>query len=181
MRIFFSERWVAWSERMQKCGHPPNLGSGGTIVAAFVTSFFAAHIGDAIFVIFAYGPRAFFIEGLRVADWKHGILSTGVQIPLGIDVIRGLLSFAFWVALIFLSEFCAGLLATFLMHRPRWMSSLTRILGGLLLFAFVVGFCRVDGSLIVFHPIPIAATIGGCVLIWRGAKALSRSGADSPR
>jgi hypothetical protein len=174
MQISMSERWRAWSDRMEKCGHPPNLGLGGTIVAALVTSFFAAHVADAIFVVCAFGPHAFFIDGLRVADWKHGVLSTGAKISSVPNLIRGFLTLPVWISFIGVSEFCAGLLASFLMHRPRWMSAASRILGGFLLFVFVGEFSRVDGRLILFHPIPIAAVIGGCVLIWKGVTSVFR-------
>jgi len=159
---------------MKKCGHPPNLGLGGTMVAALVTSFFAAHTANTVFLILAFGPHAFFIDGLRVADWKHGVLSTGANLPFVSNLIRGVLTLAFWIAFIGISEFCAGLLARFLTHRPRWMSSAARILGGFLLFVFVGEFSRVNGRLILFHPISIAAVIGGCVLIWKGVTSVFR-------
>jgi hypothetical protein len=174
MQVSMSEKWRAWSERMEKCGHPPNLGSGGTVVAALVTSFFAAHVADSVFVICAFGPHAFFIDGLRVTDWKHGVLSTGAQLPTVPNLIRGFLMFPFWIAFIAISEFCAGFLGSFLMHRPRWMSAVTRILGGFLLFLFVGEFSRVNGRLILFHPISIGAIIGGCVFIWRGVASVFR-------
>jgi len=144
------------------------------VVAALVTSFFAAYVADAVFVIFAFGPHAFFIDGLRVTDWKHGVLSTGAELPLVKNLVRGFLTFPFWIAFIGISEFCAGLLTGFLMQRPRWMSSAARILGGFLLFVFVGEFSRLNGRLILFHPIPIAAVIGGCVLIWKGATSVLR-------
>jgi hypothetical protein len=153
---------------MQKCGHPPNLGFGGTVVAAFVTSFFAAHAADAVVVIFAFGPHAFFIDELRVTDWKHGVLSTGAKLPFVGDLCSGVITLLFWIICIGISELCAGLLAAFLTHRPRWMSSAARIIGGSLLFLFVAEFGRVNGRVVLFHPIPIAALIGGCVLIWKG-------------
>ncbi len=171
MQISISERWKAWSERMEKCGHPPNLGLGGTVVAAFVTSFFAAHVADAVFVIFAFGPHAFFIDGLRVTDWKHGVLSTGAQLPTVPDLVRGFLTFPIWIAFIGVSELCAGLLAAFLTHRPRWMTIIARILGGSLLLLFVA-WCWIPSP--VFHPVPIAALIGGLVLIWKGVASVFR-------
>lgn len=150
---------------MTKRGHPPNLGLGGTVVAALVTSFFAAYVADAIFVIFAFGPHAFFIDGLRVVDWKHGVLSTGAKIPPVRDFVRGFSTFPIWIAFIGVSELCAGLLGNFLLPRPRWMSAVARILGGFLLLAFA-GLCWLPQPL--FHPVPIAAIIGGSVLIWKG-------------
>lgn len=172
-----SERWKAWSDRMEKCGHPPNLGSGGFLVAALVASFFAAYVADAIFVICAFGPHAFFIDGLRVTDWKHGVLSTGAKISTVPNLIRGFSTFPIWIAFIGVSELCAGLLADFLMRQPRRITAIARILGGFLLFLFVAVFCRVDGRLILFHPIPIGVVIGGCILIWRGVTSVFRRNA----
>lgn len=174
MNVSVSDRWKGWSSRMEKCGYPPNLGLGGSVVAALVTSFFAAHAADTVFVIFAFGPRAFFIDGLRVADWKHGVLSTGAKIPPVRDLVRGFLTLPFWIAFIGISEVFAGMLANFLMHRPRWMSSVARILGGFLLLAFAGEFSRINGRLILFHPISIGAIIGGSVLIWRGMTSVFR-------
>lgn len=167
-----SQRWKVLSEKMQKCGHPPNLGLGGTVVAAFVTSFFAAHAADAVVVIFFYGPHAFFIDGLRVKDWKHGILSTGASLPFVGNLSSGVLTLLFWFICIGISELCAGSLAAFFLHRPRWMSSGARILGGFLLFLFVVEFSRANGRVMLFHPIPIAALIGGFALVWKGVASI---------
>jgi len=171
MQSSMSEKWKAWSERMGKCGHAPNLGFGGTIVACFVTSFFAAHVADAIFVICAFGSHAFFIDGIRVADWKHGVLSTGAELPTFPNLIRGFSTFPIWIAFIGVSELCAGFITGFLTRRPRWMTSIARIVGGSLLLSFVV-WCWIPMRL--FHPIPIAALIGGLVLIWKGVASVFR-------
>jgi hypothetical protein len=173
MHISFSERWRAWSERQEKSGHGglPNLGFGGTIVAAIVSSFFAASFADTLFVILAYGPHAFFIDGLRISDWKHGVLSTGAKLPFFSNLVRILLTMLLWMSLIGVSEFSAGCLTTFLMHRPRWMSGIARFLGGVLLFLFV-GWFWLPSPL--FHPIPLAASIGGIVLIWKGVASIFR-------
>jgi hypothetical protein len=171
MHISMSDRWRAWSERQEKSGHGglPNLGFGGTIVAVIVSSFFAAMIADTLFVMVAFGPHAFFVDGLRVADWKHGVLSTGAKLPFVSDLGRGLLTMLSWLLLIGVSEFSAGLLTAFLAHRPRWMSAIARLLGGSLLFVFV-GWFWLPSPL--FHPIPLAASIGGVVLIWKGVTSV---------
>lgn len=174
MRVSISERWRLWLERVEKCGHPPNLGLGGTVVAALVTSFFAAHAADTVFVIFAFGPHAFFIDGLRVTDWKHGVLSTGAKLPSVSNLIRGVLTLLFWTTFIGLSEFSVGLVAAFLAHQPRWMSGIARLFGGLLLFLFV-GLCWLPHP--IFHPVPLAAIIGGSVLVWKGVASVFRRGA----
>lgn len=171
MQISISERWQRWLGRMEKCGYPPNLGVGGTAVAALITSYFAAHVADAIFVICAFGPDAFFIDGLRVTDWKHGVLSTGTKIPTVPNLIRGFLTFPLWIAFVGVSELCAGLFTGFLAHRPWWIVSAARILGASLLFLFVA-WCWIPKP--VFHPVPMAALVGGAVLCWKGAASVFR-------
>jgi hypothetical protein len=168
-----SERWRAWTERQETSGHGglPSLGFGGTMVAVIVSSFFAAMIADTLFVMVAFGPHAFFVDGLRVADWKHGVLSTGAKLSFVSNLGRGLLTMFSWLLLIGASEISAGLLAAFLAHRPRWMSAIARLLGGSLLFLFV-GWFWLPGPL--FHPIPLAASIGGMVLIWKGVASVFR-------
>jgi hypothetical protein len=175
MHISISESWKVWLERMEKCGYPPNLGRGGFLVAVFVTSFFAAHAADTIFVIFTYGPHAFFVDGLRITNWKHGILSTGAELSGVSELIRGPLTLLFWTTFIGISEFSVRLVAALLAHRPRWMSGIARIFCGLLLFSFVVVFWLPHP---IFHPVPLAAIIGGSVLILKGIVSVFRSDAS---
>jgi hypothetical protein len=87
-----SERWRVWSERQAKSGHGglPNLKFGGTLVAILVSSFFAAKFADTLFVMLAFGPHAYFVDGLRVSDWKQGVLSTGAELHLASNLARGL-------------------------------------------------------------------------------------------
>jgi hypothetical protein len=173
MHISMSERWRAWSERHEKSGHGglSNLGFGGTIVAVIVSSFFAASIGDALFVLLAFGPHSFFVDGLRVTDWKHGVLSTGEKLSFFSSLGRVALTMLFWLLLIGVSEFSAGWLAAFLAHRPRWMSAVARFVAGSLLFGFA-SWCW--SPKLLFHPIPLAACIGGIVLVWKGVASVFR-------
>jgi hypothetical protein len=163
----------SWRERANAAGGLPNLGFGGTAVTAFVTSFFGAAAASALFVILVFGPHAYFVEHLRVKDWKHGVLSTGETLSTPKSMLLGLMSFVLWVALIFLTEWLAGLHTQILKHRSPWVSNLCRLLGGgaLLFFAFIlynyVGFPPV-------HPIPISSLIAGVVLIWQGVKRILR-------
>jgi hypothetical protein len=160
--------WLkAWSERQQKCGHGglPNLGFGGTVVAIIVSSFFAAHLADALFVIIVFGPHAFFAEGLRVKDWKHGVLSTGETIPFRYDILRGVLTLLFWVTCVGVCEAVAGFLTALLTGRSRWLSVLARIAGGSALLWFACWWAGAAGTF--FHPIPLAALIGGLTLVWK--------------
>jgi hypothetical protein len=175
MQPSLSERWKTWSERMDKSGHGllPNLGFGGSLVTIFVSSFFAAALADTVFVVLAFGPHAYFVEGLRVTDWKHGVLSTGAKIPFISDLSRGLLTLLCWVILIGAAEFAAGWLSGFLGRRPRWVSGIFRLGGGSLLVLLGVWFCRRHDA-VVFHPVPCAALIGGAVLIWKAVAGMLR-------
>jgi hypothetical protein len=150
----------AWSKRQKESGHGglPNLGFGGTLVAVFVTSYFAAQIGDALLVCIYYGPRAFFVQGLRVTDWKHGLLSNGAPIPF-----TGLMTFVWWIPLIALTEMAAAVLRLFLLDKPRWVSTMMRVAGGFALMAFSARLYW-DGSH-PFHPIPLSSLIAGVMLL----------------
>src|SRR5436305_681018 len=138
-RMTFGKRWRAfvWVRSVVKAPEGigarslPNLGLGGTLVAVFVSSYFAAQIGDALLVCVYYGPRAFFMQGLRVTDWKHGLLSSGAPIPF-----TGLMTFVWWIALIAVTELTAGVLQQFLSDKPRWVSTMMRVAGGSALMAF---------------------------------------------
>ena len=150
----------AWSKRQKESGHGglPNLGFGGTLVAVFVSSYFAAQIGDALLVCIYYGPGAFFVQGLRVTDWKHGLLSNGAPIPF-----TGLMTFVWWIPLIALTEITAGVLHSLLLEKPRWVATIMRVAGAAALIAFSARLYW-DGSH-PLHPIPLSSLIGGGMLL----------------
>jgi hypothetical protein len=163
----------SWRERASAVGWLPNLGFGGTVVTAFITSFVSAAAASALFVILVYGPHTYFAEHLRIKNWKHGILSTGERMSSGKTMLLGLISLVLWVALIYFTEWLAGLLTQFLSHRAPWVSNLFRFLGG----AALLSFCVVLYSYLQFpfiHPIPLSSLISGVVLIWHGIKRLFR-------
>jgi hypothetical protein len=156
-----SAAFNGWSMRQKESGHGvlPNLGPGGTLVAVFVSSYFAALIGDALLVCIYYGPRAFFVQGIRVSDWKHGFFSNGAPAPF-----TGLITFVWWIPLIALAEIAAGVLRSFLSDKARWVSTIVRVAGGAALIAFSTrlyweGFHP-------FHPIPLSCLIAG-VMTWK--------------
>ena len=161
----------AWSKRQAESKWLPNLGGGGTLIGVFVTSYFAAQIGDALLVILMYGPRAFFVEGLRVSDWKHGVLSNGDSV----GPLTGLIGFPSWILLIVCAEIAAGMLSSFLRSRKGWRLGITQFLGGSMLLVFC-GWLFWDDGFPLFHPIPAAALIGGGHLTW-----IVRSGGRSPK
>lgn len=149
----------AWSKRHKDSGHGglPNLGSWGTLVAAFVSAYFANQIGDALLVCIYYGPRAFFAQGLRVTD-RLGHLSNGATIPF-----TGLMTFVWWIPLIALAEIQAGFLQSFLLDKPRWVSAMIRVAGGAALFAFSARLYW--EGIHPLHPIPLSSLIGGVMLV----------------
>jgi len=156
-----------WSKRGTESGALPNLGAGGSLVAVFVTSYFAAQLGDALLVILLYGPHAFFAEGLRVTDWKHGLLSNGHRV----GPLTGLATFPCWIFLIACSEVAAGVLSSFFRSKPAFWSGFAHFAGGSVLFAFGVWLVWHDGFLF-FHPIPASALIGGGYLMWRQVRSV---------
>jgi hypothetical protein len=147
--------------RQKESGHGglPNLGFGGTLVAAFVTSYFAAKIGDALLVIIYLGPRAFFEHGVRVTDWKHGFFLNGAPAPF-----TGPMTFVWWMLLIALAEIAAGVFRSFLLGKPHWVFTMSRVVGGAALLGFSARLYW-DGWH-PFHPIPLSCLIGG-VMTWR--------------
>ncbi len=159
----------AWSKRQAESGHGglPNLGLGGSLVAVFVASYFSALIGDALLVIILCGPHAFFVQGIRVSDWKHGVLSNGAHV----GPFTGLMTFVWWAPLIACAEIAAGFLSSFLRARPRWLTPVAQFLGGSMLLVFSGWLWCCDGFPLM-HPIPLAALIGGGAMTWKAARSV---------
>jgi hypothetical protein len=149
----------AWSIRQKDSGGLPNLGFGGSLITVFVSSYFAAQTGYALLICIYYGPYAFFVQGLRVTDGKHGVLSNGALLPF-----TGPMTFVWWILLIALTEVAAGVLKSFLSERPRWVSTVSRVAGGSALLFFSARLYW-DGFH-PFHPVPLSSLVGG-VMIWR--------------
>jgi len=157
----------AWSKRAEASrGGLPNLGLGGALVAVFVSSYFAARIGNALLVIVFYGPNAFFARGVRVSDWKHGIASNGAIVPF-----TGPVAFAGTLLLTAFAEIVAGFLLSFLRTRPRWLSAVAGILGGSMLLTFSGWLLLCERSPLI-HPIPLSGLIGGAMMINRAVRYL---------
>lgn len=157
-----------WSKRGEASRSLPNLGRGGMLVAMFVTSYFAAQIGDALLVILLCGPHAFFVEGVRVSDWKHGVLSNGVSV----GGLTGLMTLPFWVLLVACAEIAAGLLSSFLGSRPTWWLGIAQSLGGSMLLVFCGWLFWHEGFPLI-HPIPAAALIGGGFLLRKAFRSVA--------
>jgi hypothetical protein len=115
------ERFRAWGRRGERSGHGalPNLGVGGTLIVVIGCMFLGVYITDSLAIIFALGPHAFFVDGVRVADSKHGILSSGGTLPFALEFGRRALSFFVGLTLIGLSELSAGFLCTLFLRWQR--------------------------------------------------------------
>ncbi len=163
---------VSSSERVRKSDLLPNLGLGGSLVSVFLASFFAAHAACVALVVLMYGPHAYFVEGLRVKDWKLGIMSTGRELPFPSHLLLGLVTFILTIALVACSEWIAGAVRSFLKRSAPWVSAVFRLLGGAALLAFSIWVYKHGAH--PLHPIPFSSLIAGLVLVWKGAVSILR-------
>ena len=147
-------------------GLSPHLGIGAGLVTVFVSSFFADHLAEALAIIVAYGPHAYFLEGLRIIDWRHGTLSNGAYLSFMGWLIEGPGTLALWVAAICGADFCSMLMQQVARRNSRWVSTAFRLVGGATLLVFAGHLYRQANW--GLHPVPLSALIGGAVLIWKG-------------
>ena len=148
----------------------PHLPLGTGLVTVFVSSFFAAHLADALAIIIAYGLHAYFRDGLRIYDWKHGILSDGSHLSFIGGLVQVPTTLVLWVALIFATDFCSMLINQSIHEKGRWLKTVLCFSGGAALLLFAISLYR-EGSWGV-HPVPLSALIGGAVLIWKSSGLL---------
>lgn len=155
----------------------PHLHLGTGLVTVFISSFFAAHLGDALAIVVAYGPHAYFSNGLRIYDWKHGILSDGSHLSLLGAMVQIPATLVTLAALIFATDFCSALASQSVQRNGPWLKTGLCFFGGaaLLLFAGSLYRDHTWGA----HPIPLSAAIGGTVLIGKGFSLFFRSSAKS--
>jgi hypothetical protein len=158
----------------------PNLGLGGTLVTVFVSSYFAAQIVCNVTVLLLYGRHAFFDQGLRVANWKHSILSDGVHLPWYGTLMIGPTILPIVAATLFAAEFLARRLRAFLASRPTWLTAMVRLVGAVALLDFFYRLVAAPQGFPFMHPIPLSTLIGGIVLLWRAAATPFRKPASSP-
>jgi hypothetical protein len=121
MQSSLLERFRNWGRRSERSGNQglPNLGVVGTLLAVFVCMFLGVFIADSLAVIIAFGPHAYFADGVRIINWRNGILSNGGNLPFALEFARRSLWFFFGLVLIGLSEFLAGFLRKVFVSRPR--------------------------------------------------------------
>src|SRR5262245_9901685 len=74
------------------------LGHLTAAVLVFPLAFLTFTFADAAFVCLRYGFGAYFKDGLRVVNWKRGVLSTGEELRMPWDLVRGVSGFLLWVA-----------------------------------------------------------------------------------
>jgi len=169
----------AWYDDIKKFGTKtprqgllPHLGTGAALVTVFVSSFFVAHLADAFAIIVAYGPHAYFREGLRISDWKHGLLSNGAYLSFGGKLVEVPTTLMLWAAAIYGADFCSMIIQQIISRNGRWTGMALRLVGGAALLAFAGHLYR-QGRW-GLHPVPFSALIGGAVLIWKGFASISR-------
>jgi len=152
-----------------------NIGFPGILVAIFVSSFFAALIACDLTVFVVYGWHAFFTEGLRVADWKHSVLSNGARLPWWGTLMIGPPTIPLIVVMIFGAEFAVGRMREFLAPRSKWAMAGARFVGATALLGFSFWLYSPSHGFPFLHPIPLSAFIGGAVSIWKAATTPFRS------
>lgn len=153
-------------------GPLPHLGIGAGLVTVFVSSFFTARLADAFALIVAYGWHAYFREGLRIVDWKHGVLSTGGCLSFVGRLVQISTTFLLIAVAVYGADFCSMLIQQGIQRKGRWVDTALRLLGGVTLLAFAISLYSQGGW--GLHPIPLSALIGGAVLIWKAFRANSQ-------
>ena len=152
-------------------GPLPHLGIGAGVVTIFVSSFFAAHLADAFAIIVAYGPHAYFREGLYISDWKHDLLSSGAYLSFTGKLVEIPTTLMLWAATIYAADFCSMLIQQTIHRNGRWTGMAFRLAGGSTLLTFAAYLYRQGGS--GLHPVPLSALIGGAVLVWKAFASIS--------
>jgi hypothetical protein len=158
--------------RTRRRGGTPHLGTGALLVTALVSSYFVAYLADTLAIIAAYGPNAYFREGLHVVDWKHNLLSNGAFLSFTGALIKILTTLMLWAVAILATDFGSMLIQRTTQRKGRWLGMVLRLIGGAALLAFAAFLYRQGGW--GLHPIPLSALTGGAALIWRGFTFLSR-------
>jgi hypothetical protein len=153
----------------------PHVGIGAMIVTFFVGGFFVLSAADAITIIAAYGPETFFREGLRVTDWKHGVLSNGASLSFLWRLIRIPAALALMGVLFYATDFGAMSIRVLVGRTTRWVGVFLRLLGAGGLLMFPRWIYRQDYSF--NNPLPLVALIAAVVLIWTSIASATRSDA----
>jgi len=164
---------AVWYQEIKNArdGRFPHLSVGALIVTAIVGSVFAVLVADALAIMVGHGPHAFFVEHLRITDWKHSSLSNGGYLSFLGRLVQVPATLALMAAMIFGADFVAMRLQLLTRNTPR-LKMLLHLLGGAGLLLFAISYYR-RGHLLL-HPVPLSALIGGAVLIWKTITAAIR-------
>ena len=136
-RTWYDELKI-FSTKTQQGGILPHLEIGASMVTVFVSSYFAANLADTFAVILAYGPHAYFQEGLRVVDWKHGLLSNSAYLSLPGRLVEVPTTLILWLGAICTADFCSMIFQEIIRRNGRWAGTAFRVVGGAALLAFAV-------------------------------------------
>lgn len=156
------------------CGGLPslrNLGTGWTFAIGIISFVLASYLGDDCFVILARGAHAYFGEHLRVADWKHSILTNGERLTHADNLLRIVLTMCFWAPMMIAAEFGAWGVSSLLRKAPPWLSVLYYFCAGVVLFLFSLWYGR---RVSFFYALPVVTFICGVVLIVKAVVAIFR-------
>jgi len=148
---------------------------GAGLVTIFVSSFFAGQLASALAIIIAYGPHAYFQEGLHIVDWKHDWLSNGGYLSFTGKLIEVILTLVLWFVLIYAADFSSMCIQQIIRRNGRWLEVAFRLLGGAALLAFSAHLYR-HGNWGI-HPIPFSALLGGSILLLKGLALIFKTGA----
>lgn len=158
-------------------GPLPHLGIGAGLVTIFVSSFFAAHLANAFALIVAYGPHAYFREGLHIVDWKHDVLSTGGTLSFVGKLVQVPTTLMLIAVAVYGADFCSMLIQQVIQRNGRWTGMAFRLMGGTALLAFARHLYG-EGSW-GLHPVPLSALLGGAVLVWKGFASIFRKSIET--
>jgi len=163
-RTWYAEL-TSFDKKSRKHGPLPHLGTGTVLVTALVSSFFVSHLASAFAVIVAYGPHAYFREGLYISDWKHDLLSSGAYLSFMGKLVEIPTTLILWAATIYAADLCSMLIQQIIHRKGRWTGMAFRLVGGSTLLTFAAYLYRQGGW--GLHPVPLSALIGGAVLVWK--------------
>jgi len=164
-RVWYADLQKGAAPSSQKGGFLPHLTLGAGLVVVFVSSFYASKLADALAIIVAYGPSAYFHQGLHIANWKRGILSNGESLSILGRLVQVPSMLFLWIAAIHAADFVSMVLQQYLSTSNRWMSLPIRLLGGVALLYFAYSLYQ-QGHW-GLHPVPLSALLGGIYLLWK--------------
>jgi hypothetical protein len=139
-----------------------------TCLVSFV---FAAEIAGSLTILTVFGPHAYFVQGLRLINWKKGTLSTGGALnPLEM-FLTGVFTVAIMIVSLYGTNFVSGRLRMFLRKRGAALTVVARLTGAAGLFLVWYWIC-LRKNVPFMHPSSLAPLIGAIVLILKAGHSL---------